>query len=289
MTKEETGDGVVWARSAWAGSQRYPLHWGGDNSPNYHNLAPQLVGGLSFGLSGFQFWSQDIGGFCGTTNDTLLTRWMQIGMFISHSRIHGYGDRELYKFAPETLRICRDFIRLRYRLMPYIYGQAKKCVEESLPMLRALVVEYQYDPMVRDMGDEYLFGDSLLVAPIFTERNRRQVYLPAGEWTYWWTRERIAGPRWLEVEADLETLPLYVREGAIIPMGSLMNYVDEKPVEQIDLHISRFATPGRTNIQVPVNGTWVDVGYTYDGDKHTVSIGESDVKFHIEMLDGVPV
>ena len=137
VTQEETGDGVVWARSAWAGNQRYPLHWGGDNSPNCFNMLPQLAGGLSFGLSGFQFWSQDIGGFCGDINENLLIRWMQVGMFISHSRIHGFGDRELYKFAPETLRICRDYIRLRYRLMPYIYGSARQCVAESLPMLRA--------------------------------------------------------------------------------------------------------------------------------------------------------
>jgi len=284
VTKEETGDGVVWARSAWAGSQRYPLHWGGDNSPNYHNLAPQLVGGLSFGLSGFQFWSQDIGGFCGTTNDRLLTRWMQLGMFISHSRIHGYGDRELYKFAPETLRICRDYIQLRYRLMPYIYGQAKKCVDESLPMLRALVIEYQDDAMVRDMSDEYLFGEGLLVAPIFTEQNRRRVYLPAGEWTDWWTRERLTGNRWIEVEADLDTLPLYIREGAIIPMGPLMQYVGEKPVEEIDLLISPFTTPGETTVPVPVNDEWVDVRYSFDGSEHKVDIGKTEVKFNVQML-----
>ena len=100
VTKKETGDGVVWARSAWAGGQRYPIHWGGDNSPNLFNLAPQIEGGLSLGLSGFQFWSQDIGGFLGYTNDELLIRWMQVGMFTSHSRIHGSGNRELYKFKP---------------------------------------------------------------------------------------------------------------------------------------------------------------------------------------------
>ena len=133
VTKEETGDGVVWARSAWAGNQRYPLHWGGDNSPNYFNMLPQLEGGLSFGLSGFQFWSHDIGGFCGSIDENLLIRWMQVGMFISHSRIHGFGDRELYKFGPETQRICGDYIRLRYRLLPYIFGQARQCVASRCP------------------------------------------------------------------------------------------------------------------------------------------------------------
>ncbi len=183
VTREETGAGVVWARSAWAGSQRYPLHWGGDSSPNYANMLPQLEGGLSFGLSGFQFWSQDIGGFHGAIEEKLLIRWMQIGLFNSHSRIHGFGDRELYKFGPETQRICGDYLRLRYRLLPYIYGSARQCVESSLPMTRPLVVEYQHDPTVWNMSDEYLFGDSLLVAPIFSEAPLRQVYLPEGMWT----------------------------------------------------------------------------------------------------------
>lgn len=288
VTKEETGDGVVWARSAWAGSQRYPLHWGGDNSPNYMNMQPQLAGGLSFGLSGFQFWSQDIGGFLGTTNDRLLIRWMQVGMFISHSRIHGCGDRELYKFAPETLRICRSYIRLRYRLMPYIYGQAADAVAQSLPLLRALVIEYQDDPTVRNLADQYLFGDSLLVAPIFSEDNRRRVYLPQGVWTDWWTGHRTTGPVWLDVEAGLETLPLYIREGAVIPVGPVMNYVGETPVTRIELLVAKFADSGRTRIRVPVNGEWVSVEYVAKHGKHNLSIGRSDVVFDVKLLGKGP-
>jgi len=284
VTKEETGDGVVWARSAWAGNQRYPLHWGGDNSPNYFNMLPQLEGGLSFGLSGFQFWSHDIGGFCGTINENLLTRWMQIGMFISHSRIHGFGDRELYKFGPETQRICGDYIRLRYRLMPYIYGTAQQCVAESLPMLRALVVDYQDDPTVWNMSDEYLFGDSLLVAPIFTEEPMRKVYLPEGVWTDWWSKKRITGPRWLDVEADIDTLPLYVREGAIIPMGPVMNYVDEKKTEKIDLHVALFEGDGHSEFIIPVNDEQVKVAYQSDAGKHTLTISESEVEFKVHTF-----
>ena len=285
VTEQETGDAVVWARSAWAGNQRYPLHWGGDNSPNYFNLVPQLDGGLSFGLSGFQFWSQDIGGFCGAINDLLLIRWMQVGMFISHSRIHGFGDRELYKFAPDTMRICRDYIRLRYRLLPYIYGAARRCVEQSLPMLRALVVEYQDDPTVWNLSDEYLFGDGLLVAPIFTEANRRRVYLPAGTWTDWWTRKRLAGPQWLTVEADLETLPLYVREGAVIALGPVMNYVDEEPVTELELLVSLFdGQAGRTRVEIPVNGRWVQAEYVSTGRTHTLTVGKTKVAVKVTAL-----
>ncbi len=284
VTKEETGDGVVWARSAWAGNQRYPLHWGGDSSPTYSNMVPQMEGGLSLGLSGFQFWSQDIGGFMGNTTDHLLIRWLQMGMFTSHCRIHGVGNREIYKFAPDTMRICRDYLRLRYRLLPYIYGSALRCVEESLPMLRALVIEYQDDPTVRNIGDEWLFGESLLVAPILTKDNRRKVYLPEGTWTDWWSRQRTAGPCWIDVEADIETLPLYVREGAIVPMGPAMNYVDEFQVEKIDLHVSLFEGDGRSAFRVPVNDELVDVQYVAVAGRHTVAIGSSSVEFQVHTL-----
>ena len=283
-TAEETGEGVVWARSAWAGSQRYPLHWGGDNSPNYFNLLPQLAGGLSFGLSGFQFWSQDIGGFCGTTNDQLLIRWMQIGMFISHSRVHGYGDRELYKFAPDTLRICRDYLRLRYALMPYMYAQARSCVETSLPMLRALVVEFQNDPTTWNMTDEWLFGDDLLVAPIFDESNRRRVYLPAGTWTDFWSGDRIEGPCWMEVEADIESMPLYIREGGLVPMCEPQNYVGEKPIEQLTLLVSLFTQPGERTLKIPLNDKWVSTTYKFDGKTHTLTMGKTNVDVKVKTF-----
>jgi alpha-D-xyloside xylohydrolase len=284
VTREETGDGVVWARSAWAGNQRYPLHWGGDNSPNWFNMVPQLEGGLSFGLSGFQFWSQDIGGFCGTVNEALLIRWLQLGMFLSHSRIHGFGHRELYKFAPDTMRICRDYIRLRYQLMPYIYGSAARCVRDSLPMARALVVDFQDDPNTWNLGDEYLFGDSLLVAPVCDPTGHRRVYLPAGTWTDWWTGRRLRGGRWLLVKADVETLPLYVREGGLIPMGPVMNYIGEKPVDRITLRLAPFSRDGASSFQVPVNGQWVPVHYRAEKRRHRVSIGRCDVPFDLEVL-----
>ena len=284
VTKDAWDEGVVWARSAWAGNQRFPLHWGGDNSPNFFNMVPQLEGGLSFGLSGFQFWSQDIGGFCGTTSGELLIRWMQLGMFISHSRIHGFGNRELYKFEPDVVRICRDFIQLRYRLMPYIYGTAMRCVEQSLPMARALVVEYQDDPTVWNIGDEFLFGDGILVAPIVDESNRRRVYLPAGTWTDWWSHVRLPGSQWITVAAEIDRMPLFIREGAIIPFGPVMNYVDEKKIDAIDLLVSLFTGNGRSTFDVPVNGALVPVEYTADRGKHVIRIGKSDVKFNVEVL-----
>jgi alpha-D-xyloside xylohydrolase len=177
------------------------------------------------GLSGFTFWSQDIGGFLGETSGRLLVRWMQIGMFQSHSRIHGSGDRELYKFDRETMEICRGYINLRYRLMPYIYSSAVQ--SESLPMMRALVIDYQGDPNAADISDQWLFGEGLLVAPICDGSDSRQVYLPAGTWTDWWSGERIPGNRWITAQANIKQIPLYIREGAVIPLGPDIQYIGE--------------------------------------------------------------
>ncbi|MFX1296107.1 MAG: TIM-barrel domain-containing protein [Promethearchaeota archaeon] len=284
ITKEMTGGICAWSRSAWAGNQRYPVHWGGDTSVNWENMIPQLEGGLSFGLSGFQFWSQDIGGFFGITKGDLLIRWMQLGLFNSHSRIHGTGKREIYKFRKNTFNICRDYIQLRYRLLPYIYGSAIKCVEKSLPMTRALVIEFQDDPTVWNIGDEFLFGDSLLIAPITDKTNKRTIYLPEGIWTNWWTGERIKGGNWIYVEVDIETMPLYIREGGIIPMGPVMNYIDEIRTEEILLRIAKFEGEGKSNFIVPVNDEIVLVEYTASDNKHVITIGKTEINFKIKVV-----
>ena len=236
-TRAGCGHGTVWARAAWAGSQRLPIHWGGDNSPNWENIGPQLCGGLSLGLSGFTFWSQDIGGFIAPTWGRLLTRWIQLGVFLSHSRVHGTGDRELYAFDAETLRIGRDFIALRYRLLPYILGEAAWCAARGQPMMRPLVLDFQDDRNTWRITDQWLFGRDLLVAPIMDAGEERDVYLPSGTWTDWWTGERVAGGRWLHVRAGIERIPLWLREGAIVALGPDRQWVGEKPVAALDLRL----------------------------------------------------
>lgn len=277
VTEEETGHSMVWARSAWAGGQRFPVHWGGDSTPNAENMPPQMDGGLSLGLSGFSFWSQDIGGFLGHTTDTLLRRWIQVGVFLSHCRIHGLGPREISRFEPGTIRICKKYLDLRYRLLPYIYSEAHRCSAAGLPMARALVLEYPDDPTVWNVSDQYLFGDSLMVAPLYGEENRREVYFPEGTWTDWWTGRRIPGSRWRTVEADEETLPLYIREGAVIPMGPPMLHVDEFPTRQLDVVIGRFDGDGETRFEARVNDTVLPLRYTSADGAHTLRTGTSEL------------
>jgi alpha-D-xyloside xylohydrolase len=283
VTKEVTGEGAVWARSAWAGSQRYPLHWGGDNSPNFHNIIPQITGGLSLGLCGFPFWSQDIGGFCGTTDDLLLIRWMQFGMFLSHSRIHGYGDREIYKFSPEAVHHCREAIRQRYRLMPYILGSAEKCARESLPMARALVIDYQKDRNTWSLADQWLFGESLLVAPVFTADGRRDVYLPEGEWTCWWSGQVRQGGHWITTESPLEHIPIFFREGAVVPMTEPANFVGEKEIQRLEVRITRHTHPGaRTSLPLTVHGRPASLEWHLDGPTHQLT-------YHGPRIELVPL
>lgn len=267
---------VVWARSACAGGQRFPVHWGGDSSPNAANMTPQLEGGLSLGLSGFQFWSQDVGGFMGKTDDVLLVRWLQWSIFLSHCRIHGFGPREFYRFAPETLRICREFLRLRYRLLPYLLGTAEQCQAQSLPFARPLVVEYQDDRNTWSLGDQFLCGDSLLVVPMSGEASARHAYLPPDLWYSWWTGAacdaRPAG-RWIEVTEDLSRLPLFVRAGAVIPLGPVMSFVGEHEFSPLEVVIAPLPEEGERTFSFPLrSGARCELVYRRIAARHVVEV-----------------
>ncbi|HUF34098.1 MAG TPA: TIM-barrel domain-containing protein [Acidimicrobiales bacterium] len=289
VTAEATGDWIIWARSAWAGSQRYPLHWGGDSSPNWHNLGPQLAGGLSLGLSGFSFWSQDIGGFLGETGGDLLVRWVQAGVFLSHARIHGVGTRELLRFPPEVRDICADYVRLRYRLLPYLLGAAADAVARSVPMARALVVDFQDDPSTWRIADQWMLGDSLLVAPVMDASGRRRVYLPAGSWTDWWTGERVEGRRWIDVKAPLEVLPLYVREGGVIALGPELQHVGERPTAELLIRIAPFTAGGERTLVAVVDGEDVAIRYRAEAGRHTVRVSATGASVRAEVLgEGAP-
>jgi len=278
------GNGVVWARSAWAGNQRYPLHWGGDVSPLWEALGPQLAGGLSFGLSGFQFWSHDIGGFLGETADhKLMTRWHQFGCLNSHARNHGCGEREIYRLPQKYFKLCRDAIRLRYKLLPYIMGQSYQCVESSLPVLRAMAVDFQNDPNTWNLADQYMFGDHLLVAPVFSKDDSRRFYLPAGEWTDWWTGRIVTGNQWItQTNIPLSRFPLYIKEGGIIGLQPVMNYVDEKKVDTLILRIAPLSSKGVTTTTLIVNGKKVPVTYQSVKGKHLVTVGKGEFSVKIE-------
>lgn len=210
-------EALVWGRSAWTGSQRFPMHWGGDPQTTWNGMAAALRGGLSASLSGIAFWSHDIGGFRGTPSDALYVRWAQFGLVSSNSRCHGTTPREPWEFGETALDIFREYARLRYRLLPYLYTYAEIAARTGLPEVRPLVLEHQSDPRTHRLDTQYLLGRDLLVAPVFEAETTRDVYLPDGEWRDFWTGDRYAGGRTVHVDAPLETMPLFVRGGSVIP------------------------------------------------------------------------
>jgi alpha-D-xyloside xylohydrolase len=264
------GESVLWARSAWAGSQRYPVHWSGDGLARFEDLACVLRAALSMGLSGFPFYSHDIGGFLGVPTPELYVRWAQLGLFSSHARVHGMGPREPWAFGARAEAIVRRYVELRYRLMPYLWTEAVECGRTGLPMVRALVLDDPGDPTVRAIDDQYLLGRDLLVAPILDERDRRDVYLPRGRWVDLATGEGRDGRRWIEVEAPLDVLPLFVRAGAILPLAPPMLHTDERPLDPLTLQIREPAAEGSALIRDP--GGDIDVRYALEGDRLEVRV-----------------
>jgi alpha-D-xyloside xylohydrolase len=232
------GDMVCWGRSGWAGIQRYPVSWSGDMLCNFPSMACTLWSGLSFALSGVAFWSNDIGGFQGETNPELYTRWAQWGLLCSHSRGHGTHDREPWSQGEETLQIFKKYDELRYRLIPYLYSLAHEAHRTGLPVLRPLVLEYQDDPNVFGIDLQYLLGSALLVAPVVeANATERRVYLPQGEWYDFWTETLYKGGRWILARAPLDTIPLFVKAGTILPLGPVEQFVGEKGTDEVTLRV----------------------------------------------------
>jgi alpha-D-xyloside xylohydrolase len=235
ITRQTTGENIIWARSAWAGSQRYPLHWGGDSGAQDSGMAATLRGGLSLGLSGFTFWSHDIGGFAAKTPEELYRRWMPFGMLTSHSRCHGTPPKEPWEYSPAFMDDFRRADELKYRLMPYVYAQAKDSSERGLPMVRALFIEYPGDPGSWQVDDEYLFGSDILVAPLMeTGATERNVYLPPGQWIDYQTAKVYAGG-WHTIAAGQIPVVMLVRDGAVVPHIKLAQSTDRMDWSNLEM------------------------------------------------------
>ncbi len=236
ITKEVTGDRIIWARSTWAGSQRYPMHWGGDPANTYQAMSSTLRAGLSIGLTGFSFWSHDIGGFVNKTPENIYRHWTPFGMLTSHVRSHGAPPTEPWEYGEDFLEAFKDADNMRYELMPYIYAQAHDCSEKGLPMLRALFVEFPDDPGSWLIDNQYMFGEDMLVAPLFTDNNDRDVYLPPGTWIDYQTGKEYEGG-WHHVEAGKVPIVAMIRAGSVIPNIKLAQSTAFMDWSKIDLKV----------------------------------------------------
>jgi len=240
ITKQTTGGGIIWGRSAWAGSQRYPLHWGGDAENTNSAMAATLRSGLSMGLSGFTFWSHDIGGFVQRAPRELYRRWTPFGALTSHTRTHGAPPREPWEYDEELVVDFRRALELKYTLMPYIIAQAKSSSALGHPMMRALFFEYPDDPTSWLVEDQYLFGSDLLVAPLFDETGQRGVYLPPGTWIDYQTGRPYEGAAWHDIQAGQIPIVLMVRNNAVIPHIAVAQSTAAMDWNDIELRV--FAT-----------------------------------------------
>ena len=289
LTKEINGDGqgIIWARSTWAGSQRYPLHWGGDAESSDMGMEAELRGGLSLGLSGFTFWSHDIGGFTQRTPENLYRRWLPFGVLSSHTRCHGQPPKEPWDYGEDFQNYFRNVIELKYKLMPYIYAQSKEAAEKGLPMMRALFVEFPNDRGAWNVENEYMFGSDMLVAPIFEEgATQRSVYLPQGQWIDYQTN-KVYQSGWNTIEVGKIQAIILVKDGSIIPHIKKAQSTKDLDWSNIDLvAFSTSNTALKGKICLPTDQKLIDIVVNKKGNSFNLSqssIGNS-LKFTVKSF-----
>lgn len=233
--------GLNQTREGYAGIQRYPFIFAGDWPSEWQYFAPVIKAGINIGLSGVGHWAHCAGGFEHVADPELYIRWVQMGMFSPVALVFGMdhpGYKEPWAYGADALRNFKKYDSLRYTLLPYIYSNAYQQYQTGTPLMKALVLEHQDDANVYEIGDQYFFGSSLMVCPVTTKgAQTRTVYLPEGDWYDYWTGKRYSGKQYVHVVTPLDTMPVFAKAGAIIPSQPAMNYVGEKPVNEITVDV----------------------------------------------------
>lgn len=256
---ETTGEPVLFARSATVGSQKFPVHWGGDCSATYTSMSETLRGGLSFAQSGFAFWSHDISGFEQTASPDVYKRWSAFGLLSTHSRLHGSTSyRVPWLFGEEASDVVRFFAKLKCRLMPYIYRMSALAAQKGYPVMRPMPFEFPEDPACAYLDRQYMLGDALLVAPVFSADHTVQYYLPEGRWTHLLSGEVREGGRWYRDTYDYFSLGLYVAPNTLLALGAQEDRPDYDYAKGVSLHLYQLADDGRAVCEIPdLNGSTV--------------------------------
>jgi alpha-D-xyloside xylohydrolase len=246
------GDAVVFARSATAGGQQYPVHWGGDCESTFVAMAESLRGGLSLAASGFGYWSHDIGGFEGTPDPAVFKRWIAFGLLSSHSRLHGSGSyRVPWAYDEEAVDVLRHFTRLKLSLMPYLAAVAQQAHHEGIPMMRPMILEFPDDPTAAYLDRQYMLGPDLLVAPVMSAEGEVTFYVPAGVWTHVVTGEQLTGPAWVTQKHDFDSVPVLARPGSVIPFGAVQDRPDYAWADGVRLRMFAPHQGQRTRLSIP--------------------------------------
>lgn len=285
--KRGKGEAVLFARSATTGGQKFPVHWGGDCWSDYESMAESLRGGLSLAMSGFGFWSHDIGGFESTSTPDVYKRWAAFGLLSTHSRLHGsWSYRVPWAYDEESVDVVRFFTRLKCSLMPYLYRQAIEASKTGVPVMRSMVMEFEDDPTCAYLDRQYMLGDSLMVAPIFNEEGMAYYYLPEGRWTDYLTGEVKTGGRWIKEHHGYLSIPLLVREGSIIAVGSRddnaeYDYSDGVILKAYELKEN---VPAVSEVYTDKGNLAVKAWMVKKGDKIIINV-ESDKKYYVRLVN----
>ena len=231
----------VITRAAYSGTQRYTSTWTGDNVATWEHLWIANIQAQSLAMSGFSFVGSDIGGFAEQPKGELFARWIQLGVFHPFCRVHSsgdHGDQEPWSFDEEVTDIVRKFVEIRYQLLPYLYTAFWEYIQDGIPLIKSLVLFDQEDVHTHYRTDEFIYGDKILVCPINEANSKgRRMYFPKGRWYNFWTNKVVKGGKEAWVDADLDSMPIFIKEGAIIPKYPVMQYVDEKKIEELTLDV----------------------------------------------------
>jgi alpha-D-xyloside xylohydrolase len=290
------GDAVLFARSATVGGQSLPVHWGGDSTATFPSMAETLRGGLSFAMSGFAFWSHDIGGFEGSPDPDVFKRWVAFGLLSSHSRLHGSGSYRVpwtYDIDPVTgdtdrsetsaVAVTRRFAKLKNRLMPYLFAAGAQAASSGVPLMRPMVLEFPSDPAVGYLDRQYMLGGDILVAPVFDAGGVVDFYLPAGGWTSLLTGERVHGGGWRSEVHGADSLPVYVRDGAVLPWGGHDERPDYDYLDGLTLRVYPGALPRPVEL-VLIDGSRVTIDIRRDESTYAATLGTTEVR--VETVPG---
>jgi alpha-D-xyloside xylohydrolase len=275
LLREERGDGeaIVFARSATVGGQQFSVHWGGDSTATFESMAESLRGGLSLGLSGFGFWSHDIGGFEQTASADVYKRWAAFGLLSSHSRLHGSSSyRVPWAYDEEAVSVLSKFTKLKCSLMPYLYCAAIQAHEKGTPMLRAMMLEFPNDPASDYLDLQYMLGDSLLVAPVFSHDGNVQYYVPDGQWTNLINGNVIEGSRWVKETHDFMSLPLLVRPNSVIPVGNRTDRPDYDYSDGVTLQVYQLEDGKQTSVEIPTLNGKIETSFDVKREGNVINI-----------------
>lgn len=289
--KKGEKEAILFARSATAGGQKFPVHWGGDCWSDYESMEESLRGGLSLTSSGFGFWSHDIGGFESTSTPDVYKRWCAFGLLSTHSRLHGSTSyRVPWAYDEEAVDVVRFFAQLKASLMPYLYRNAIETSQTGVPMMRSMVLEFTGDRNCAYLADQYMLGDSLLVAPIFREDGIAEYYLPEGTWTSFLTGEVKEGGKWYTEKHGYLSIPLYVRENSIVAVGAkndnaVYDYADNVTFRAYAIEAGKTA---RTTVYNTENEPEASISITHEGSVYRIS-ADSPKSSKVELVNaGTP-